>query len=1172
MVADGDVEPNPGPSSWRGLTLNSGSRDSTWSFVKLVCSRQLAADVVFLQETFLDPSTLSSMTQHAALSGFRLWTTAPSEVGGQLRGGGAVLVRASIHARLWSVFSARSGQVVAVALKDVIVASIWKGHSEPTETDDFLGLLGELAAEANANGLGLVLAGDWNWAPSENVLFDLDEFSLLAMQDNTGFIPTRWQGSRAIDYVLISSGLKGTPTGFINEAFGDHKGLLFEIRGVLPEGRCFSRLKTRQYSCPEMLDTARWRQSLREAWLSDEDVFQGNDEINVELEWNWFNAKLERMFSEFGSSPASCMRAKGSLPTVLPASDSRICGFRHGSFRERSLRKLLGRIREANRQFLSRGQCDEGLLRHVQRSWPRDLHWSSWADAESRVVHKLKKISDESRTARLKEWKEAMMQQGKFATRWIHGACSKGPCPGILSSEGLASSTCEVGFVHLKDFWNKIWARPVEIPELQTLNQQKVNEQWRMPLLLEDWIPEVDEFAALARASSGASAGCDGWCGVELAAMPEEVFQTFLVLVQRWSLAGKWPAVWTHVRQVHLRKTNGVGPVLPKDLRPISVLSIWYRCLTSATMRKPPTQTWLQNVAPAACHGGIKGRSVTTAIASVLSDLEEGAAALALDYQKCFDMLHPELVLNHLELHRWPPQLLTLFRHAWCGQQRWLELGHLCMDSPVPVGSSMPQGDPASPLGLIVVLSQAVQAVENEVNIKQSVFLDDRILIGSSVQQVLRGFRLWKQWSRRLGFVENESKIVALAQNGFQRHAFIRGGFHEHQVQSQIRILGVDFLAATCVDQGNAGSARIDESLKFAQRLARVPLPLNVRTNLFRTRIIPKVSWGWLFRDFRIQDLNRIFKVFRKIAYIHRMASRDLRVLLEGHAFCPRFVAFGASLKALKTAVSLGLCRIGSWPERVNKVLQEFGWTRPDPLCWWHASEGSIHLVSDNIDQIMHKVRNSWRRLRWNSFLNKGRRDSAILGHFGFNISRYKLAAKAFQVGDNHVRAVLTGAANSSALYQVVLDGHTKVGCDWCHRSDVVPSWHHLGWECPFFADTRPACGGFDLLQRRLGWPGGGASDAAVLRHLAAVRSMVLAAPHRPSPEGAEGFEDDRYMVGMAVLLSSGTVSRRCCALQYRDNNNHCLKGCQGWLVFMCLAVSLTEPRWPSVENVRLRI
>ena len=162
----------------------------------------------------------------------------------------------------------------------------------------------------------------------------------------------------------------------------------------------------------------------------------------------------------------------------------------------------------------------------MQRSWPRDLHWSSWADAESKVVQKLKEVSDESRTARLKKWKAAMMQQGKFATRWIHGACSQGPCPDILSSEGICSSTCEEGFFHPRDFWNKIWARPVEIPELQTLGQQKVNEQWRTPLLLEDWIPEVDEFAALALVSSGASAGCDGWSGVELAAMPEEVFES----------------------------------------------------------------------------------------------------------------------------------------------------------------------------------------------------------------------------------------------------------------------------------------------------------------------------------------------------------------------------------------------------------------------------------------------------------------------------------------------------------------------------------------------------------------------------------------------------------------------------------------------------------------------
>ena len=51
-------------------------------------------------------------------------------------------------------------------------------------------------------------------------------------------------------------------------------------------------------TCPEILDKARWQQDLRETWLSDEDVFLANDEVNVEVEWNWFNAKLEIFFLE----------------------------------------------------------------------------------------------------------------------------------------------------------------------------------------------------------------------------------------------------------------------------------------------------------------------------------------------------------------------------------------------------------------------------------------------------------------------------------------------------------------------------------------------------------------------------------------------------------------------------------------------------------------------------------------------------------------------------------------------------------------------------------------------------------------------------------------------------------------------------------------------------------
>lgn len=147
----------------------------------------------------------------------------------------------------------------------------------------------------------------------------------------------------------------------------------------------------------------------------------------------------------------------------------------------------------------------------------------------------------------------------------------------------------------------------------------------------------------------------------------------------------------------------------------------------------------------------------------------------------------------------------------------------------------------------------------------------------------------------------------------------------------------------------------------------------------------------------------------------------------------------------------------------------------------------------------------------------------------GFNESRCKLVAKAFEEGDNHVRAVLTGAANSSAVYQVISYGHTKVGCEWCQQDDVVSSWYHLGWECSFFMATRPVWGGMDVLQLRLGWPSGSANDAVALRHLATTRSAVLATVLQLLTESLPKRRKRRKR----------KAGRRCCCprAQYRENN-----------------------------------
>lgn len=71
LSAEG-IEPNPGPSSlgaWKELTLNCGSRDATWAIVDDVCANRQLADVICLQETFLNPSSLHSLKHKLNLNG-----------------------------------------------------------------------------------------------------------------------------------------------------------------------------------------------------------------------------------------------------------------------------------------------------------------------------------------------------------------------------------------------------------------------------------------------------------------------------------------------------------------------------------------------------------------------------------------------------------------------------------------------------------------------------------------------------------------------------------------------------------------------------------------------------------------------------------------------------------------------------------------------------------------------------------------------------------------------------------------------------------------------------------------------------------------------------------------------------------------------------------------------
>ena len=507
--------------------------------------------------------------------------------------------------------------------------------------------------------------------------------------------------------------------------------------------------------------------------------------------------------------------------------------------------------------------------------------------------------------------------------------------------------------------------------------------------------------------------------------------------------------------------------------------------------------------------GGVRGRWIATAFHEILAQLDAGGCALGLDFAKCFDRVDPRLVIAHLRLHQWPEAVTSLLEHVWLDQHRFLQLGRSTLENPTIVRSSLPQGDPISPLGLLLVLGDAIADVSSLPGVSQATFLDDRFLVAQDVTHLLRAQKQWSMWSARMGLAENVEKTICFAQTYHQRMAFLRRGFPAERIRSEVRILGVDYFAPGTIDLGQCQNVRLQEGLGMAARLTRAPVPISVREMLFRTRAIPKTSWGWWFNDVPARTLNQFFTVFRKVADVHSMASRPLRQLLQGHAFSFRFMAFQQSLVALRAAALAGL-QWGdgqrSWICRVSDTLASWNWTSVAPWRWNHAQEGDFNLLADDKNVFLHQIRESWRRDRWRTFCQQNRRDSRLFVNEPYSAERCKEAVRLFSRASQHGKAVLTGAANSLSCYQVMYENSVSSGCDLCENSNVFPDWYHLVWSCPAFARGRPP-EPQDRMQCRFAWPPNSANpgyNEAVLNHMAAVRAQVWT--FSPSSRGRRSF------------------------------------------------------------------
>ncbi|CAE7267424.1 NRT2.2 [Symbiodinium sp. CCMP2592] len=158
----------------------------------------------------------------------------------------------------------------------------------------------------------------------------------------------------------------------------------------------------------------------------------------------------------------------------------------------------------------------------------------------------------------------------------------------------------------------------------------------------------------------------------------------------------------------------------------------------------------------------------------------------------------------------------------------------------------------------------------------------------------------------------------------------------------------------------------------------------------------------------------------------------------------------------------------------------------------WPPPEDDRYL--DWRNRSRHLLREAFRRHCFFAFLAQDRRDSRMLRDLVVYDEEVVARARALYRKSRHsCRAVLLGAAWSSMCYSRARGEADAQACNWC-GSENLATWHHIAWECPHFAQTRPARVPDSVLTQRLGWPCRplkSEHNEEILEHLATVRETV---------------------------------------------------------------------------------
>ena len=641
--------------------LNVRSASAAWETLNLVSLHKI--HVATLQEVRLSPNDYTAFARYAHNLGYCTHhaagpTTTDRWSNNRSNGGILTIIRRSIKQAHSFTVSSHGGQAVAVWIDGILCTNIYAAHHE--EQQQFLS---ELYSDFRCTGFTapFICIGDWNAEPHENSLASMIE--LHGGVCVSPGLPTRWDGDRVIDYPVTNIE-KHFEVCLTDHALSDHRLIQLTIDHTVSHVPQTSPQPTQKYQPPDTITVDTWKEMIETTWTNQEWNFHGTIKSQAHCNelWNNLMVCVEQSFrqacvnvqNEYSqprnfNSRNSKYRPKGSAAKVVTMAGQTKHPDRFlPATRIRQLRNVLARLREL-RLYELRGEY------HPQKEHilSKCAHVVSLPDTPTNkqiqhVEELIRKFHHDQKLIRINEWKNRRRHSPASVYSWLKGS-SEVISSQIHLNDDEASQSMPEALNKVRCYWRSVW----DTRQHSTTDCiQKCLETLGAPTPIAQWEPiTAAELHSAALRQKGRAAGLDGFSGTEVSHLPVKFWTDVVHLFQEFERSGVSPEAWNNIKQVHLPKPNKGkrardGATDAASMRPICILSVWFRIHASPRFKSTSVQRWLDTWWPAEAYGGRRCKSIDDALLQIQYHAEQRKYIGAFDYSLAFDMVDPKIALE----------------------------------------------------------------------------------------------------------------------------------------------------------------------------------------------------------------------------------------------------------------------------------------------------------------------------------------------------------------------------------------------------------------------------------------------------------------------------------------------------------------------------------------------